>query len=671
MIYRREIDGLRALALLPVLFFHASFQTFRGGFVGVDVFFVISGYLITSIILVERSENTFALAGFYERRARRILPALFFVLLACLPFAWLWMMPSDMRDFSQSLAAVSLFSSNILFWRQSGYFNIATELKPLLHTWSLAVEEQYYLLFPIFLLILLRLGKRRTVGVLGLLLVVSLALAQWGSTIEPTATFYLLPTRGWELLIGALIGYYLYTHSGANPIAERIGSTASLALSAIGVLLICYAVLLFDKSVPFPGIYALAPTSGAAFVILFANERNFVGKLLGSRLLVGLGLISYSAYLWHQPLLALARHHSVVEPSAALRLLLLLVAIALAYLSWKFVEKPFRDRRRFSRAQIFAFSLIAMVLFLTIGLTGYLTGGFPIRFEDRVNVLASLTDREKKLREDDRCNVNNADFQLTNCVKGHVSKDPGFAIWGDSHAEALVDELSNAFASKELGFVQYTKNACPAALRVTTHESDGQDLNCDKYTTAVFQSLLARGINTVVLSSRWQWYFEGVGFDNGEGGIDRDSIIARGIDDGPIVDERSRKQSILSSYTRTVLSLLANKIKVVLIYPVPENGWNVPKTLAKRIIFGETSTSPISTDYQRYIARNQEVIKALDSIGERQYLFRIKPANDLCDTYAPGRCVAEWNNSPLYFDDNHVVNGGARLIVAEVMKVID
>ena len=209
MKYRAEIDGLRALAVIPVILFHAGFELFGGGFVGVDVFFVISGYLITTIIINEMDEGKFSLVNFYERRARRILPALFFVMLVCLPFAWYWLLPSDLKDFSQSVVAVAIFSSNILFWRESGYFDTAAELKPLLHTWSLAVEEQYYLLFPLFLLLTWRLGKKWILVLLGIAFPISLGLAHWAAYNNPSADFYLLPTRGWELLLGVFAGFYL------------------------------------------------------------------------------------------------------------------------------------------------------------------------------------------------------------------------------------------------------------------------------------------------------------------------------------------------------------------------------------------------------------------------------------------------------------------------------
>ncbi|HSL04205.1 MAG TPA: acyltransferase, partial [Nitrospiraceae bacterium] len=277
MNYRREIDGLRAFAVIPVILFHAGFQTFSGGFVGVDVFFVISGYLITSIILEEKQAGTFTLVGFYERRVRRILPALFVVMFACLPFAWLWLPALEMRSFSQSLVAVSGFASNVLFYLKSDYFETAAALKPLLHTWSLAVEEQYYLLFPIFLLLIWRLGKHWIVAMLAVVAIISLALAQWGSLNHQAFTFFLLPTRGWELLVGAFIAFFLTTKDDDKATSKRI----SQSFSIVGLALITCAVFVFDKHTPFPSIYALMPTIGAALIILFATEQTLVGRLLG------------------------------------------------------------------------------------------------------------------------------------------------------------------------------------------------------------------------------------------------------------------------------------------------------------------------------------------------------------------------------------------------------
>ncbi len=362
------------MAVLPVMFFHAGVHFFSGGFVGVDVFFVISGYLITSILMAEHQAGEFTILKFYERRARRILPALFVVLIACLPFAWAWLIPSDFKTFSQSLISVSLFSSNIFFWLKSNYFSPDAELNPLLHTWSLSVEEQYYVFFPILLALTWRLGRYWTVIILALLAVASLVAAQWLSMAGPQAAFYLLPSRGWELLIGALTACHL--NSRKAPTSSRWLNELG---GGVGLALLAYATFCFTHLTPFPSVYALVPTIGAAMIIVFARPDTVAGRILGSRVLVGIGLISYSAYLWHQPLFAFARLRSLEEPGLPLMMSLLLAALGLAYLSWRFVETPFRSRQRFTRGQIFALGATGSAFFIGLGLAGSVTKGFPSR----------------------------------------------------------------------------------------------------------------------------------------------------------------------------------------------------------------------------------------------------------------------------------------------------
>ena len=333
MQYRSDIDGLRAVAVVPVILFHAGFAGFEGGFVGVDVFFVISGYLITGILIGELATGTFSIARFYERRARRILPALFVVMAACLPFAWLWMLPSQMKEFGQSIVATLLFSSNVLFWRQDDYFSASAELQPLLHTWSLSVEEQFYLIFPILLLVLWRFGRRQALISLVILAVLSFLVSEWASHRLPTANFFLAPMRAWELLAGAICAM----------VSARRPFGSSSVLSIAGLAMIIGAILVFDGDTPFPGVYALVPVTGAALILLFAGHDSLTARLLSRAPLVGLGLISYSAYLWHQPLFAFARIRSLTEPEPVLMAALSGFSIVLAYLTWRFVERPFRS----------------------------------------------------------------------------------------------------------------------------------------------------------------------------------------------------------------------------------------------------------------------------------------------------------------------------------------
>jgi peptidoglycan/LPS O-acetylase OafA/YrhL len=477
MDYRREIDGLRAVAVLPVIFFHAGFDGFSGGFVGVDVFFVISGYLITSLIYSEIQAGTFTLVHFYERRARRLLPALFVVLTCCLPFAWMWLLPQDMKSFSQSLVAVSFFASNILFWFTSGYFDTTAELKPLLHTWSLAVEEQYYLLFPICVMIIWQLGKRWVISLFVAAFIVSLALAQWAPFVKPTTAFFLLPTRVWELLLGSFAAFYF----APSQIVYRRHKHISAGCSLIGLLLIFYAFLVFDRRTPHPSLYTLVPTVGTVLIILFAAPDNFVGKLLGNRFLVWIGLISYSAYLWHQPLFAFARHGSLDELNNLSLGLLVIASLFLAFLTWKYIETPFRNRNIFSSKKLFCYSLAGIIIFLLIGLIGHSTNGIFLKAL-RSSEYISITNYSNYLNGKSEENYwrqgcfnlfEGVDFfQKNNCEQLECkpqadceSKTKVFLI-GDSHAAYLSLYLRGYLQDRGYNLSQYMAAYCdPLSLR--------------------------------------------------------------------------------------------------------------------------------------------------------------------------------------------------------------
>jgi peptidoglycan/LPS O-acetylase OafA/YrhL/lysophospholipase L1-like esterase len=424
--YRPEIDGLRAVAVVPVILFHAGIDAFGGGFVGVDVFFVISGYLITSIILAEQADGTFSLLSFYERRARRILPALFLVIAASSLMAWLLFFPSDLEAFSRSVIATALFSSNFLFWHETGYFDTAAELKPLLHTWSLAVEEQYYILFPLFLMAMWRAAQSRTALALALLGVASLVLAEWGAHEHPEAAFFLLPFRLWELALGALAALYL---SGRQP---SFGLGLSQLGSGVGLVLIIWAVFGFDKNTPFPGFNALVPTVGAALIILFTTPSTLVGRLLSTRQLVRVGLISYSAYLWHQPLLAFARYKSLTEPPVWVVLGICTLTFGLAYLSWRFVEIPLRRKGAYSRRDIFVTSAIGTAIAVVLGMAGVFSKGFEDRF------VASLDDRQKAVWYSTAAAIaegKECQFRMGRITKGSLEK---FAACAEKHGQAIV-----------------------------------------------------------------------------------------------------------------------------------------------------------------------------------------------------------------------------------------
>lgn len=443
MNHRNEIDGLRAIAVLPVIFFHAEFPGFSGGFVGVDVFFVISGFLITRIILDELLSGNFSLLSFYERRARRILPALFVVMATTFAISWFVLLPFDFKALAKSAWAVVFFLSNFFFWLDSGYWSTDAQLLPLLHTWSLAIEEQFYLFFPLLLMLLVKLAHRDNrhikLAAFGLLLT-SLLTAEWMSRTNPDAAFFLLPFRGWELLLGALVAVY---HFDANK--ATLTSRQNEAGSLLGLALIVFSVATYDRTTPFPGLYALAPTLGAALIILCARQGTLVGRLLSTPIFVGIGLISYSAYLWHHPLFALARHNSLEDLSAPTYLGLCAATLLLAYLSWRFVEQPFRQKTLFKRRAIFGFTGLATIGFVAIASIVYKNKGF----EDRIPGFEQVAAQFPWQRSNIACS--SIDLSLAHGVNALCSQDQplndadpapvDIALYGDSHADAMLPAI--------------------------------------------------------------------------------------------------------------------------------------------------------------------------------------------------------------------------------------
>ncbi len=372
--YRPEIDGLRAVAVLPVILFHAGISQMSGGYIGVDIFFVISGYLITGILVRELEAEQFSLLSFYERRARRILPALFLVLSVTAVIGAFVMLPYELEGLGRGIVSVLLFASNVLFWRESGYFAPASELNPLLHTWSLAVEEQYYIVFPVVMWASWRWFPRAGVLLLGLVTIGSLVLAEVWSVRMPSANFYLLPTRAWELLAGSLTALYLSRRCAPKGVMAEI-------IGIAGLTAIVFAILTIDATTPFPSLWALAPVLGTVAIIVAANPATLVGKLLGAAPFVGIGLISYSAYLWHQPLFAFARMLDPGNhPHQGVMLILAAASLILAWLSWRYVERPFRSKSAVAPGGVLAFSGVGSVGLAAFAAVVISSNGLPERF---------------------------------------------------------------------------------------------------------------------------------------------------------------------------------------------------------------------------------------------------------------------------------------------------
>ena len=363
LIYRPEIDGLRAIAVGAVILYHAkinifSHQLFKGGFIGVDIFFVISGYLITSIILKELiSTGSFSFKYFYERRIRRILPALLFVILISLPFAWMYLMPLRFVDFSKSILYSLGFSSNFYFHYSGLQYGVESGLlKPFLHTWSLSVEEQYYIFFPVILLIIIRYFKKYLIHIFLLSFIISLGLAEWTSRNYPAASFYFLHTRMWELLAGSILAYFELKqgHRSKN-------QTFNLLLPSIGLLLIIHSIIFFDNNTFHPSFYTLSPIIGVCLIIWFTNKNEIITKILSTKFFVGIGLISYSLYLWHYPIFAFARITVFIQGSLFNKLLLGIIIFLISIFSYYFIERPMRDKKN-----VFGVIISLITIFISI-----------------------------------------------------------------------------------------------------------------------------------------------------------------------------------------------------------------------------------------------------------------------------------------------------------------
>lgn len=366
--HRADIDGLRAIAIIPVVLEHAGAPIFPGGFVGVDVFFVISGFLITGILRREMASGSFSLTRFYERRARRLLPALLVMILFCLPFAWAWMLPEFLANFGQSIVATLLFSNNILLAMTSGYWELESAFKPLLHTWSLGVEEQFYIVFPLLLFLVWKAGKAWQLGMIAFVGILSLCSAQYGAQAFPAANFYLPTSRAWELMIGAAMTFL--------PVSER---RFDGVLSLTGLLLILASALFLREDFLLPSAILLPAAIGTALILQFCRPGTICHAVLTLRPMVGIGLISYSLYLWHQPLFAFARIYSLEPPSAMVMAVLTLLSVVLAFVSWRYVEQPFRQKNRISLRTLTLVTGLPSLALIAFGLFLHVENGLPNR----------------------------------------------------------------------------------------------------------------------------------------------------------------------------------------------------------------------------------------------------------------------------------------------------
>ncbi|MEC8429514.1 MAG: acyltransferase family protein, partial [Pseudomonadota bacterium] len=454
--YRPDIDGLRALAIIPVLLFHVGIAGFGGGFVGVDVFLVISGYLITSIIAREVEAGEFTFSNFWARRARRILPASILMMIGCLVAGWFILAPDDYFDLGRSAREQAYFAGNFYFWKESGYFDGPSELKPLLHTWSLAVEEQFYFVFPLLFILAHRFFANHKLSFFVLVFIASFVASVMLVDDYPSSTFYLLHTRAWELLVGGLIAI--------APARQGVKAGTSELISLIGLAMIVYAIARYDHSTTFPGATALLPTLGTG-AIIWANtyHKTMVSKLLSLKVFVTIGLISYSLYLYHWPLIAFTRYQAVGgELDTVHQAFLIVGSFVLAYLSWKFVETPFRKKSLFpTNKKILTASLSVLVVVAVAGQMIRKTEGYPERLPPHVLAYAEASSWAKYQK---RCyKLTPEDIKNGEICRFGEGQDGSTTLlfWGDSHAAAYLPAVRAKAEEHSVLTLHASDSACP------------------------------------------------------------------------------------------------------------------------------------------------------------------------------------------------------------------
>lgn len=642
--YRPEIDGLRALAVIPVVLFHAGWEAISGGYLGVDVFFVISGYLITSITLAEREAGRFSLARFYERRARRILPALLLVLLACMVPAWMLLPPDQLKGFGQSLVAVSFFSSNILFWLTSGYFAESADEKPLLHTWSLGVEEQYYLLAPLLLMLLWPSRRRWLIGIYIAVALASLAYGDLTSRHSPSSAFYLLPSRAWELCTGALIAFA----SIRRPLHESIGRWLREILAATGLSLVLFSYFVFDRHTPGPGILTLVPIAGVACVIAF-GAHTWTGRLLAWRGLVSVGLISYSAYLWHQPLFVFARASSFHYPSAGIMAILAVATFVLAYFSWRFVETPLRHTQLLSGKRLTIIALLITLLCVGFGLAAHITRGFPQRFGDSARATAEAI-AFSPMRS--KCHTAGIDFLPPERACTYFKGPTTWAVLGDSHGVELAYALALRLLPREQAVLQLTFSACPPAL---LFEATARGCN------AWLEQAMVRieqdpSIHNVLVN------FRNTAYLFGNQVADYPNLPHRPPNFRTSLTPEPARELFWQSYEALLKRLHATGKKIYVLLPLPELGAPIHKS----IFFDRAGPQPLGPQTDYYQARHKFVLDRYQRLRNLQAITLIDPVPAFCKD---NQCYAVADGIPLYFDDDHPSMAGALRVIDRVLSV--
>lgn len=653
MKYRTDIDGLRALAVVPVVLFHADFSLFSGGFVGVDIFFVISGFLITKIIADEIVQGRFSIANFYERRVRRIFPALFTMFAFTMLAGMILLLPEDLSNLGTSLTAATFFVSNIFFWKQSGYFDSEAEMKPLLHMWSLAIEEQFYVFFPIFLIIAWRYGRHwkilTWVGLIGSLLLSIYVVRYYNSS-----AFYLLPTRAWELLAGSVIAL------GAVPALHNQKLREGLA--ALGLALIFFCIFFYDRTTLFPGERALLPCLGACLILYTGlnGQTSFAGRLLSLKPVVFIGLISYSLYLWHWPLIVYAKYYNIAPLTHLQSSGIVFLSVVMGVLSWRYIERPFRKPDSvFKRAGMLQSGLAMMIVMSGLGYSAHASQGWPSRLPSgTLQLLQAASD--PPLCEQDVSEI----YQVKNiCLLGNdPDAKPDTLIWGDSHARALRPGFDRAAKMSGHPALLAELGGC---IPMIAAESSNSLKPCAAHNKKVLEMIRKHNIRHVIFAARWSVYTMDMPVP-----LHPEKFTQVYLSDmqseGKSMDES--KAVFKRSLERTLQALEDQKIEISVLAQVPTAPIPVPRTLARAQQFGSLETFNAEGTRAKHDALQAFALDIFKAEAAKGRITLVDMIDEFCDRET---CRIMDAGIPLYADENHLSVYESLKLAPQLAKIIE
>ncbi len=649
--YRADIDGLRAIAVLSVIFFHTGIPGFSGGFVGVDVFFVISGYLITSIILKDIQSGQFSISRFYERRIRRIFPALFPVIVFTIVVATFLFDPISFESFGKSITATTVFGSNILFWKESGYFDISSITKPLLHTWSLAVEEQFYIFFPLLLIAINRFLKNRyLLWIIGIGFI-SLLSSIYGVYTYQVATFYLVHTRAWELLFGSLLSL------GAIP--ELKSNVHRNIVSIIGLGLIVFSVSFYTESTIFPGISAMSPVLGSSLIIYsgMGAGRTIIKKFLSLKPIVFIGLISYSLYLWHWPLIVFSKYLLFRDLTPFEITGIIFATFAISILSLKFIEQPFRGTRPIipERKQLFALSAGVMVIASIIGAVIFYQKGMPNRYQGINPNFAEQfkNDSEWIFFQSNMKNIERLNQGITPPIIGAKNVIPSFILWGDSHAGMLIPAVSKTSNKYKLSGFVVAHNTCLPLLKI---DYMAGSLHVAGYNQNVIDFIKAHpNIKTVIIAAYWTTNQDVSWFGDS-------NRVLHDIG-GEYTGNQPYSILLQAGLVRVVKTLSNYGCKVVLVSDVPvfNERVNPIKIFWRYTFFGAVPDyEQILPTMSEYATRNKDISEIFGQLSRRSNVTVLHPESMLFDKKRKAMLI--FNDNLLYRDNIHLSKSGANFV---------